>query len=100
MLLRVLRLALTWCHIPADTCTRRAAHALPLTRASQLLVAAPLLQPGGSGFEYPTLDIREFQKIPLTVGAGLAGMFKKKHTLHVGGAPVLAERVPEGAKIK
>ncbi|KAG8459098.1 hypothetical protein KFE25_002505 [Diacronema lutheri] len=57
-------------------------------------------QPGGGGFTYPILELKEFQKIQLTVGAGLVGMFKKAHPLNVDGAPVVAERVSEGAKIK
>jgi hypothetical protein len=32
--------------------------------------------------------------------AGLAALFKKAHALNVGGEPVVAERVSEGAKIK
>jgi hypothetical protein len=55
---------------------------------------------GGTGFAYPTLELKEFQKLSLTIGAGLVGMFKKTNPLNVGGAPVTAERVNEGAKIK
>jgi len=58
-------------------------------------------EPGASSsFTYPTLELKEFQKLPLTVGAGLGALFKKKHALCVDGQPVLAENVPEGAKIK
>ena len=61
---------------------------------------AHLLQAGAGGFKYPTLELKEFQKIPLTIGEGLVAMFKKAHPLHVDGLPVVAERVTEGAKIK
>mmetsp|Transcript_26655 Transcript_26655/g.61499 ORF Transcript_26655/g.61499 Transcript_26655/m.61499 type:complete len:376 (+) Transcript_26655:2-1129(+) len=55
---------------------------------------------GGVGFTYPTLELKEFQKLSLTIGAGLVGMFKKTNPLNVDGAPVTAEGVSEGAKIK
>lgn len=57
-------------------------------------------QEHGAGFTYPKIDIKEFQKIPLTVGEGQVAFFKKTQPLNVGGEPVVADSVPVGAKIK
>lgn len=94
------RLALTRCERRRGVRRRGCARAALRAFAHARLMLLPARQPGGGGFTYPILELKEFQKIQLTVGAGLVGMFKKAHPLNVDGAPVVAERVSEGAKIK
>jgi hypothetical protein len=72
---------------------------LPKTCTGAVLLV-PHAQECGEGFAYPTLELKEFQKIPLAVGSGLVAFFQKKHPLNVGGVNVVGENVPEGAKIK
>ena len=67
----------------------------PRHRAPPPPFSPPARQPGGAGLTYPTLDLKEFQKIPLVVGDGLVAMFKKTHPLNVGGEPVVVARRPD-----